>query len=127
MARRLFLHVGTPKSGTTYLQTVLWANKRAMKKQGVLLPLQKFQGHFHLSTIAREAPQQLAVLSPWALKAWDRMEAEVSAFDGDVLISHELFVYASAERARWTTDKLGAICDEVHVVVTARDLGRQVP
>jgi hypothetical protein len=127
MAKRLFLHVGTPKSGTTYLQSVLWANKPALKKQGLLLPLQRFQSHFHLSTIARDAPQQLSVLGPRQLKAWDRMEAEVSQWSGDALISHELFVYSSAERARWTTEKLSALCDELHIIVTARDLGRQVP
>lgn len=27
MARRVFLHVGTPKTGTTYLQSLLWANQ----------------------------------------------------------------------------------------------------
>lgn len=127
MARRLFLHIGTPKSGTTYLQSVLWANKPALKSQGLLLPLERFQAHFHLSSIARDATQQLSVLGPRQLKAWDRMESEVASFAGDALISHELFAYASAERARWTTERLAALCDEVHVIVTARDLGRQVP
>jgi len=127
MARRLFLHIGTPKSGTTYLQTVLWANKPALKAQNVLLPLERFQGHFHLSIIARDQQAQLATLGPRALRAWDRMASQASNWRGDVLISHELFAYASADRARWTTDRLGELCDELHIIVTGRDLGRQVP
>jgi hypothetical protein len=55
------------------------------------------------------------------------MLAEVRDWRGDALISHELFAVCSAERARWTTDQLAAVSEEVHVIVTARDLARQVP
>lgn len=127
MARRVFLHVGTPKSGTTYLQTVMWANKRRLRKQQLLLPLERFHAHFHLSSIARQAPVQLARMGPQALGAWERMVTQVSRWNGDVLISHELFAYTSAERVRWTVEQLTELCDEVHIVVTARDFGRQVP
>ena len=39
MAKRVFLHIGTPKTGTTHLQTVLWANRAKLAELGVLLPL----------------------------------------------------------------------------------------
>ncbi len=38
MANRIFLHIGAPKSGTTYLQTVLWANRENLRRQGLLMP-----------------------------------------------------------------------------------------
>ena len=38
MARRVILHVGLPKTGTTYLQSIAWANKDVLREQGVLLP-----------------------------------------------------------------------------------------
>ena len=30
MAARVFLHIGLPKTGTTYLQSVLWGSKAAL-------------------------------------------------------------------------------------------------
>ena len=38
MAAKVFLHIGLPKTGTTYLQTVMWADRERMRAQGVLLP-----------------------------------------------------------------------------------------
>ena len=38
MARRVYLHVGTPKSGTKYLQSLLHANRDTLRGRGVLYP-----------------------------------------------------------------------------------------
>ena len=38
MARRAFLHVGTAKSGTSYLQDRWWQHRDALRAQGLLLP-----------------------------------------------------------------------------------------
>jgi len=38
MATQVFLHIGLPKTGTTYLQSVLWGAKGALAKDGYLLP-----------------------------------------------------------------------------------------
>ena len=38
MARRVYLHIGLPKTGTTYLQTLMWNNREVLAGQGVLLP-----------------------------------------------------------------------------------------
>ena len=38
MAERVFVHVGTPKSGTTYLQAGLWAQREALGSHGLLFP-----------------------------------------------------------------------------------------
>ncbi len=53
MANRVFLHVGTPKTGTTYLQTVMWANRDKLAEQGLLLPLRRVRD---FSTATRERP-----------------------------------------------------------------------
>ncbi len=127
MARRALLHVGTPKTGTTYLQSVLWASKDALRDQGVLLPLDRVRDHYYLSNIARAADRPLETMPAHAHSAWDRMLQQVGDWDQDVVISHELFSVCSAERAKWATDQLGTVSDEVHVIVTARDLARQVP
>ena len=56
---------------------------------------------------------------------WDRLVAEALAWDGAVLISHELFAGATAEQARRAVATLAGRAD-VHVVVTARDHVRQI-
>ena len=56
MARRVFLHVGLPKTGTTYLQTMVWANKAVLREQGVLLPGFGPRQHLWASCVVREEP-----------------------------------------------------------------------
>ncbi|MBA2774812.1 MAG: hypothetical protein H0U36_12330, partial [Nocardioidaceae bacterium] len=36
--KRVFFHIGAPKTGTTYLQNVLFQNRPALKAAGVLYP-----------------------------------------------------------------------------------------
>jgi hypothetical protein len=126
MARRIFLHVGTPKSGTTYLQTLLWRNKAELTSQRLLLPLDSVRDHFFLSNLGRQAPE-VATMPPRGLGAWDRMLEEVSSWPDDVLISHELFSKSTPDRAAWILDQLRSVGDEVHPIITARDLARQTP
>ena len=40
MTRALYLHIGAPKSGTTFLQDRLERNHRRLARHGVLLPSQ---------------------------------------------------------------------------------------
>jgi hypothetical protein len=127
MAKRLFLHVGTPKTGTTYLQSLVWASKPELRRQGVLLPLDRVRDHFFLSNLGRDETEDIADMPPRALTAWDRMLDQVRDWPDDVLISHELFAMTKTERAPWILDSLKTVADEVHPVITARDLARQVP
>ncbi len=38
MTRRAFVHIGLPKTGTTYLQAVLAHHRDALRESGVLYP-----------------------------------------------------------------------------------------
>lgn len=116
MARRVFFHVGTLKTGTTYLQRVMWENRQALRTAGVLVPGRTFQDRVWASQTVRETQQP----HQRAAGAWDRIVAEVNAFDGDAVISHEFFGGASSEQAAKAMARLAPA--EVHVVVTARDL-----
>ena len=53
----VFLHVGAPKSGTTFVQQVMWSNRDELARQGVLLPGAHAQDHFRANQDLREAPQ----------------------------------------------------------------------
>lgn len=127
MAKRLFLHTGTPKTGTTSIQRLLWANKAALEEQGVLLPLDSVRDHFFLSNLGRDSDEDVANMPPRALGAWDQMMEQVAAWPRDVLISHELFAMTYPERAPWIIEQLGSVSEELHPIITARDLARQVP
>ncbi|NUR08771.1 MAG: hypothetical protein HOQ45_17415 [Nocardioidaceae bacterium] len=118
MARTVFFHVGLPKTGTTYLQTLLWANKAELGRQGVLLPGPSVREHLWASGAVREDPR-LERRTPAAPGAWDRVVEEVNAWPGTALVSHEFFAAASADQVKRAIGRLDGA--DVHVVVTARD------
>ena len=45
----MFLHIGEPKTGTTFLQQVMWRNRSELAAQGVVLPGHHPQDHFRAS------------------------------------------------------------------------------
>lgn len=126
MKGRVFLHVGSPKTGTTFLQAVLWKNKAALRDAGLLLPGRTFNDHFRACLDLREFRSRAA--NPELVPgSWRRVVDEVAGWHGDALISHEHFVWATQEQAERGVADLEATGKEVHVVLTARDLARQLP
>ncbi|MGH3414753.1 MAG: hypothetical protein ACRDPH_16900 [Marmoricola sp.] len=115
--KRVYWHIGLPKTGTTYLQGLLWANKRALARQGLLLPGPGHRRHLLASLELREDPT-LRNRPGDVREPWRKLVAEAQGWGGDVLITHEFFCAASPEQVR---RGLAAFPDaEVHVVVTAR-------
>jgi hypothetical protein len=119
VADRVVLHVGLPKTGTTYLQSVLWRNRRPLRRQGLLYPGRSRRQHMWASMVVREHPG-LTKRSPAASRSWDELLAEVRDWPGTALISHEFFGAATEAQARRAIERLGET--EVHVVATARDI-----
>lgn len=118
MAERVFLHVGLPKTATTYLQTILWGNREALEKQGLRLPGTERREHYWATRVVREEPA-FKKANERQRGAWDRLQADIEAWAGTALVSHEFFGAASAEQAeRMVADLAPA---EVHLVVTARE------
>ncbi|MDF2968675.1 MAG: hypothetical protein K0Q93_2453 [Nocardioidaceae bacterium] len=122
---RVYLHVGAPKTGTTYLQEVLFRNRGRLAEHGLLYPGDSSTAHY-------SAVLDLRGLSfggyddPDADGAWEALARAARGWRGDaVLISHELLAGADEETITTALSSLGD--HEVHVVVTVRDLGRQVP
>jgi hypothetical protein len=125
VSRRVFLHVGSPKTGTTFLQQVLWSQRDLAKEQGLLLPLDSFFDHYLATLEVREVSPQPADRER-AAGVWQRIVEATQAWDGDALVSHELFAAATAEQAERAIAAFGPAA-EVHVVLTVRDLVRQIP
>ncbi len=116
--RRVFLHIGLPKTGTTYLQQVVWANRDRLRAAGLLLPGFGHREHLWAALDLQERPR-LARRHPDAPGAWQRLVAQAAAHPGDVLVTHEFLCGASAEQAARALESFPDA--EVHLVVTARD------
>ena len=121
--KRVFVHVGLPKTGTTYLQGVLSANRKHLRKQKLLYP-GRGPAHF-LAAQDLTDHQFLGQDNPKVAGSWDALAKECRRWRGTVLISHELFTLAQPSHIeRLMHDLTGC---EVQVVVTVRDLERQIP
>lgn len=126
--QRVYVHIGPPKSGTTFLQNVLFANKDTLAAAGVALPAKDWPTHRRAvaQLVRRDAdvPRPADDLPP--RDAWDRLVREVqgSGAHTAVLSAEQLSgVGASAIRALVRSFAPA----EVHVVYTARDLAAAVP
>lgn len=123
---RATVHVGAPKTGTTYLQAVLWRNRDALAKAGVHYPLTRPNEHFQAALDLREMAWGGRTDGPWR-GSWDALAARLRTARGSVVLSNELLGGATPEQAaRLVDDLAGPRGREVHVVFTARDLARQL-
>lgn len=124
MSRTVFLHVGVAKTGTTYLQRLMFTNRDLLRKHGVLYPGERPNAHFLASMDLREAGFGGHQYSG-APGMWQKLVAEANSFPHTTVISHETLARArpnGIERA-----VVDFSTDDVRVVVTTRDLGRQIP
>ena len=96
MSQRVLLHVGTPKTGTSYLQDVLFRNRAALARAGILYPADRFDGQFLAALDLMRLPW--GGLEAEAIGAWDRLASRSGSWDGTAIISHEIL--ATASRAR---------------------------
>lgn len=118
MARRVFLHLGLPKTGTSYLQTIVWSHREELQAAGLLVPGRERRDHLWASLVVRDDPR-VGRRNPKAPASWSVLLDESRTWAGDVLISHEFFCAASAEQAARVLADLAPA--EVHLVVTARE------
>jgi hypothetical protein len=123
MPRRVFLHIGTPKSGTTYLQDKLAVNRDRIAQQGLSYPSTRGGNHFEaaLDLIGERWAGQREV----AKGQWQVLVNEARKAPGDVLVSHEILAAARPPEVAVAMSAFDD--DEIHLVLTARDLARQIP
>lgn len=124
MSKNVFLHVGLPKSGTSYVQKTLTANKDSLKREGLLFP-----GNGWVAQVRAVQDVRQMKLAPSKRKgvsgAWDKLVAEIAAWPGDAIVSMEWLGPATPEHIRAIVDDLSPA--RVQVIFTARDLARTVP
>ncbi|QXJ23970.1 hypothetical protein AGRA3207_005207 [Actinomadura graeca] len=120
----VYLHVGAAKSGTTYLQQVLWHNRDRLRGHGVLYPGADQADHVRAAFDLRGTFFRGAS-DPSVPGSWRDIVERVREWPGDAIISQELFAPATAAQVARAMDDLSFA--DVHVVFTARDLARQIP
>ncbi|ANH37807.1 hypothetical protein I601_1368 [Nocardioides dokdonensis FR1436] len=127
--RRVYLHIGAPKTGTTYLQDRLSRNVKALGAHGVTVPTRSpavSPGLFHFRAALDLLGQDWGGDPGHAEGSWDAMVRRVRRSSGSVIISHEILAPAPAEAVARAKRELGG-GEDVHVVYSARDLARQLP
>lgn len=123
MSRRVLLHVGCPKTGTSYLQDVLFRNREVLREHDILYPAERFDAHFLAALDLMTLPW--GGLETEAVGAWDRLAEEVREWHGTAIVSHEIFARATPTQVERALSSLGDA--EVHLVLSVRDLVRQIP
>lgn len=125
MTERVYLHIGEPKCGTTFLQQVMWDSRDQLARQGVVLPGLSEQDQFRATQDLRGAPQPADdPAGSWAGE-WDTLTRQALGADKVAIISHEMLAGASQEHADRAVRDLQAA--QVHVVVTVRDMASLLP
>lgn len=117
MVERTVVHIGLPKTATTYLQTIVWSNRELLAERGLVVPGAERRDHLWASRTVRE-DRHHAKASAHQRGAWQRVLDQLHASSGTGLVSHEFFAAASAEQAR---AMVAALPGQVEVVVTARE------
>ena len=82
MARRAFLHVGTAKSGTSYLQDLWWRHHDELRGRGLLLPGRARRDHFTAAALVKGMTSVVDALGERDRAAWDRLVEETRAWPG---------------------------------------------
>jgi hypothetical protein len=125
VSRQVFLHIGLPKSGTTYLQDVLGTHREQLSAESRLLYPGRTWDDQVLAALDVLHTDLHGAHDPETVGAWDRLAAEVRQWTGDAVISMEWLASAAPEQARRMVESFQGAA--VNVVLTVRDLGRTIP
>jgi hypothetical protein len=124
------VHVGLPKTGTSYLQSLVWGNLAELRAQGLVVvpdPGPTARGKPGADVMLAARGRLKPGRDPLTVDdVLDRFAAEVAAAgDADVLLTQEQLAGCTRKQVRALLERFGE--REVHVVVTARAVSRQVP
>jgi hypothetical protein len=117
MAERVVLHIGSMKSGTSFIQNVLGHNKDLLAEHGVLFPGRRWK--------AQVAAVRDLIGGPDPGGPWDVLCHEVNAWPGTAVISMEFL----GPRTKPQIEQVAASFpgSSLEVVLSCRDLARQIP
>lgn len=113
------LHIGAFKTGTSFIQKVLMDGRGELAELGVLWPGSDWQS-------VVQGVQGLRDNRKVPFEKWTDLVGEIDRWHGDsVVLSMEFLSLLSDEQVATCVESLGQ--HRLRVVLTARDLGRQIP
>lgn len=120
--RVVYLHIGSTKAGTTFIQRVLWSNEKKLKADGVALPA---EGQYVFGRAARALhrwrPDDASVP-----RDWKQVADTVNGVRSDAaILSQEFLSWLDPDQVRAMVASIENAA--VKVVFTARDLARLIP
>ncbi|MGZ0150541.1 hypothetical protein ACXJJ3_26010 [Kribbella sp. WER1] len=115
----VYLHVGPTKTGSTYLQDLLWRNRDDLARQGYHHP-GEHPNEMWLATTDVQNYEFIHFEMPEAAGVWAQVCERVAAHDCPSLISHEVLGWSTEEHIAKIVHSLAPA--RLHVVVMARSL-----
>jgi hypothetical protein len=115
-----YLHIGAPKTGSSYLQRLLWTNRHALMRGGVYVPGRSQADHFWAGTDFRGRPYVTQAPGDRWQGAWDRLidDAERSRCV-KVIISSEFLAESGEDEIAAGLERLSAA--DVRVIYATRE------
>jgi hypothetical protein len=111
-------HIGLMKSGTTFLQGRLNANRARLAEQGILFPGPTWARHVRAVSDLMGAKNRKP-------GSWASLSEEINEHPGTAIVSMEYLAPLGAPRIAALRRSFPGT--EIRVAVTVRDLGRSVP
>ncbi len=122
MAERVVLHIGSMKSGTSFIQNVLGNNGDALAEHAISFAGERWRDQVAAvqDLIGHGGPQQppLDPTGPWC-----RLVDQINATPGTVVVSMEFLAPRVTHKIELIRDALGG---QLEVVLTGRDLARNI-
>lgn len=119
---RVLLHIGAPKSGSSYLQGLLAQSRPRLRSAGVLYPGDRLN---HFAAVPALTGRSFGKLQRGpAVRAWRALLNEIDGWTGTAVLSSEMFAWAEGDQVRRIAKDLG---DGLEVVYVVRDFSRVLP
>ncbi len=124
VAKRVVLHIGAMKSGTSFIQNVLHTNRAVLAEHGILYACPRWRGQ--VLAVRELAENGGEGQPPMPVDGyWQRMVEEINAYAGTAIVSMEFL--APRRRPKIEVIKEAFAGSDLQVVLTARDLARSIP
>ncbi len=115
--KRIYLHIGMGKTGTTALQDFFWDNRQLLAESGICYPEHGIQSNAH-HLLSPHIPRFLE--GDWAFESVAEWAPRLAELEQDrILLSSELMAWGSPESIREFCEEASGWFD-VHVVVYLR-------
>lgn len=124
--RRIYLHVGCRKSGTSYLQSSIWESRRRLEAHGLGFPLVGRGDHVQILLDPLRTVQPGRPVPARVHRAMRTLRERLAATrQPAVLLTLEDLAELPLHQVQPLMQTLTA--DEVHLIITAREWSRQIP